>query len=45
MLSVCMVLGIALVLPKRKQEIAIEINIEETGKKENTTTGIELKKT
>jgi hypothetical protein len=40
MLSVCMVL----VLPKRKQEIAIEINKDEAEKKESASTGIALNK-
>ncbi|MEO6356974.1 MAG: hypothetical protein ABIU77_22820 [Ferruginibacter sp.] len=44
MLSVCMVLGIAPVLPKRKQEIAIEINKDEAEKKESASTGIALNK-
>jgi hypothetical protein len=44
MLSVCMVLGIAPVLPKRKEEISIEIKIDRTEKKENTTAGFNVEK-
>jgi hypothetical protein len=35
MLSVCMIMGIAPVIPKRKQQFRIEIKIEETEKRES----------
>ena len=37
MLSVCLVMGVAPVLPKRKESFAIEVQAEETEEKENTT--------
>ena len=37
MLSVCMVLGIAPVLPKRKEETAVEIKLKENDLENNTT--------
>jgi hypothetical protein len=37
MFAVCMVMGVAPVIPKRKEPFAIEIKMEETGKKEETT--------
>lgn len=42
MLAVCMVLGIAPVIPKRKEEISIETKIKETEKPELTTGNIKL---
>ena len=44
MLSVCMVLGIAPVLLKRKEEIAVEIKMEENKSKENTIANVKLQK-
>jgi hypothetical protein len=40
MLAVCMALGTAPVLSKRKQEIAIEINKEETEIMKGSTTSV-----
>jgi hypothetical protein len=37
MLAVCMVLGIAPIIPKRKDEIAIEIKMKETAPAEKST--------
>ena len=42
MLAVCMVLGIAPVIPKRKEEISIETKIKEIEKPELTTGNIKL---
>jgi hypothetical protein len=37
MLAVCMVIGVAPIIPKRKEQFAIEIKMEETEKKEKST--------
>jgi hypothetical protein len=37
MLAVCMVMGVAPVIPKRKEQFVIEIKMEETEKNEDTT--------
>jgi hypothetical protein len=37
MLSVCLVIGIVPVLPKRKEQALIEVKIEETEKEGNNT--------
>jgi hypothetical protein len=37
MLAVCIVMGVAPFIPKRKQEFTVEIKMEETEKKEETT--------
>jgi hypothetical protein len=37
MLAVCMVLGIAPIIPKRKDEISIEIKMKETAPTEKST--------
>lgn len=40
MLAVCIVIGVAAVIPKRKEKAGIEIKIEEKESKENTTVSI-----
>lgn len=40
MLAACIVMGVAAVIPKRKEQAGIEIKIEETESKENTTVNI-----
>jgi hypothetical protein len=37
MLAVCIVMGVAPVIPKRKEQATIEIKMEETERKEDTT--------
>jgi type IV secretory pathway component VirB8 len=37
MLAVCMVIGVAPVIPKRKEQFVIEIKMEEKEKNEDTT--------
>jgi hypothetical protein len=37
MLAVCMVIGVAPVIPKRKEQFAIEVKIEEALKEEGST--------
>ncbi len=36
-LAVCMVMGVAPVIPKRKEQFVIEVKMEETEKNEDTT--------
>jgi type IV secretory pathway component VirB8 len=40
MLAVCIVMGVAPVIPKRKEEFTVEIKMEETEKKEAPTATI-----
>jgi hypothetical protein len=40
MLSVCSVIGVAPVFPKRKEQFSTEIKIDNTDKKENAATSI-----
>jgi type IV secretory pathway component VirB8 len=42
MLAICMVLGIAPLLPKRKESYAVEIKIEETESNEDNHSTINL---
>ena len=35
MLSVCVVMGVAPIIPKRKEQYAIEMTVEQTDKKED----------
>jgi len=44
MLAVCMVMGVAPVIPKRKKEIAVEIKMEETENNEAGTANGRLHK-
>jgi len=37
MLAICIVMGVAPVIPRRKEQVAIEVKMEETTEKENTT--------
>jgi hypothetical protein len=42
MLAVCIIMGVAPVIPRRKDEVAIEIKAEETEKNEAFTAAINL---
>lgn len=44
MLSVCIVLGVAPVIPKRKEEYTIEIKAEEREIKQTDTAGLDDRK-
>jgi type IV secretory pathway component VirB8 len=43
MLAVCMVMGIAPVIPKRKEQFAVEIKMQETTKEDGTILSIDVK--
>ena len=42
MFSVCMVLGVAPIIPKRKEQVAIEIKMEESENKTDETETVVL---
>jgi hypothetical protein len=42
MLAVCMVMGVAPVIPKRKEEVAIEVKMEKTEKNEDTPSKLNI---